>query len=135
MNRINPLYAGAFLLAVLLLLFIKLSGVKEELKEVKQSYKESELLAQNLSALKDMYAKKSKTKTALERILAQGSLRAADIYKTTTPKGVKLSAEKMDAKALNSLMSKLLNGPYQIVSFEIKKINESQVSFEMEIKW
>ena len=135
MNRINPLYAGAFLLAVLLLLFIKLSGVKEELKEVKQSYKESELLAQNLSALKDMYAKKSKTKTALERILAQGSLRAADIHKTTTPKGVKLSAEKMDAKALNSLMSKLLNGPYQIVSFEIKKINESQVSFEMEIKW
>jgi DNA repair exonuclease SbcCD ATPase subunit len=135
MNRINPLYAGAFLLAVLLILFMKLSSLKEELREAKKSYKESEQVAQQLSSLKEIYSNKKKTKKSLERILAQGSLKSTKIQKTLSKKGMKISAKKMDAKALNSLMSKILNGPYQVTFMEIKKLNETQVSFEMEIKW
>ena len=135
MNRINPLTIGALLLVLLLVLFVKLSGLKSELKEITQSYKASEVLAQDLAALKNIYKNKKKTKTALYRILSQGSLKATKIKKEETKNGVKLSASKMNSKALNSLMSKILNGSYRISSLNIKRLNATQVSFSMEIKW
>jgi len=135
MNRINPLYVGLLLVMLLLVLYVKLSGLKTELKEAKNSYKESELLAKNLSALKNVYANKSKSKASLLRILSQSSIKSANIQKKETKKGMKLSASKMDAKVLNSLMSKVLNGSYQITSLKIKRLSTTQVSFEMEIKW
>ena len=135
MSRINPLTLGAFLLVLLLVLFVKLSGLKSELKEITQSYKASEVLAQDLAALKNIYKNKKKTKTALYRILSQGSLKATKIKKEETKNGVKLSASKMNSKALNSLMSKILNGSYRVSSLNIKRLNTTQVSFSMEIKW
>jgi hypothetical protein len=48
---------------------------------------------------------------------------------------VVLSSKSIDKKALNLLMGKLLNGVYRINSFKIKKLDEFNVSFEIEIKW
>jgi biopolymer transport protein ExbB/TolQ len=135
MNRINPLYVGPLLVVILLILFFKLSTLKEELRELKHSYKESEHLAQNLARLKKLYATQDKTKRSLKRILSQSSLKSANIEQKSSKKSLNISAKKMDAKALNSLMSKILNGSYQVAYLDIKKLNESEVSFEMEIKW
>ena len=65
MNQVNPLHIGALLLVVIMFLFFKLSGVKEELAQAKENYRTSEKLAVNVSALKNVYANKKKTQNAL----------------------------------------------------------------------
>ena len=135
MNRINPLHIGALLLVVLLFSIFKLSSAKSDLVKVKEEYKEVRELATSLSGLKTVYADKKSVKKALERVLKLSSLRSANIQQKSKKSGVTLSSVSMDKNALNSLMGKLLNGAYQINSFKIKKLSDSKVSFEMEIKW
>jgi len=135
MNRINPLHIGALLLVVLLFSLFKLSSAKSDLVEVKAQFKETQELVTKLSGLKSVYADKKSVKKSLSRVLNLSSLRSANIVQKSRKNGVTLSAASMDKNALNSLMGKLLNGAYQINSFKIKKLSDSKVSFEMEIKW
>jgi len=135
MNRINPLHIGALLVVVLLFSIFKLSGAKSDLSEVKAEFRETQELATKLSGLKSTYADKKSVKKSLERVLKISSLRSANIVKKSTKGAIVLSSSSMDKNALNSLMGKLLNGAYQINSFKIKKLSDSKVSFEMEIKW
>jgi len=135
MNRINPLHIGALLLVVLLFSIFKLSSAKSDLVEVKAQFKETQELVTKLSGLKSVYADKKSVKKSLSRVLNLSSLRSANIVQKSRKNGVTLSAASMDKNALNSLMGKLLNGAYQINSFKIKKLSDSKVSFEMEIKW
>ena len=135
MNRINPLHIGALLLVVLLFSLFKLSSAKSDLVEVKAQFKETQELVTKLSGLKSVYADKKSVKKSLSRVLNLSSLRSVNIVQKSRKNGVTLSAASMDKNALNSLMGKLLNGAYQINSFKIKKLSDSKVSFEMEIKW
>ena len=135
MNRINPLHIGALLFVVLLFSIFKLSGAKSDLSEIKIDYKETQILATKLSGLKATYGNKKSVKKSLSRVLNLSSLRSANIAQKSHKSSVILSSASMDKNALNSLMGKLLNGAYQINSFKIKKLSDSKVSFEMEIKW
>lgn len=60
MNRINPLYLGAFLIVVLVFATFKLGGAKSELADAKEAYKQSSKLSTQLSTLKKVYSKKVK---------------------------------------------------------------------------
>ena len=135
MNQVNPLQIGTLLAVVIAFLFFKLHGVKSELVEATQSYKMSEKLAVEVSSLKAVYANTKKTKNALNRILAQGSLRAAALDVKRNKKNIKISSKSIETKALNSLMGKILNGSYKITNLKIKRLSETKASLEMEIKW
>lgn len=135
MNQINPLHIGALLVALLAFLFFTLSGIKSDLVEEKNLYLESEKLAVELSALKDVYADKKGTQKSIERLLLQKSLKSADLKVKKDKKSIYISSKSMDAKALNSLMSKILNGSYNLTELKIKKLSETKVSLDMEIKW
>lgn len=135
MNRINPLHIGIFLLVVLMFFALKLSSAKSELAETKVSYAETIALSKRLSGLKEVYEDKEKVKSALKRILEQPSLKSAKIEQEMKKTGLALSSQLMDADALNSLMSKLLNGSYNISALKIKKLSPTNVSFYMEISW
>jgi len=135
MNNVNPLHIGALLTVVILFLFFKFSGVKEELIEAKSDFKESEKLAVEVSSLKSVYANKTKTKKALERVLANRTLKTADLSVKHSKSGVKISAKSIDTSSLNYLMGKVLNGSYNITLLKIKKLSETKASIEMEIKW
>ena len=135
MNQINPLQIGALLVAIIAFLFFKLHGIKDELVEATASYKMSEKLAVDVSSLKSVYANKKKTKNAINRILAQGSLRAASLDVKRNKKSIKISSKSIETKALNSLMGKILNGSYNITNLKIKKLSETKASLEMEIQW
>lgn len=135
MNRINPLQIGAVLVVVLLFLALKLSSSKEELAEASASYKETKEIAIRLSGLKEVYEEKEKVQKALKRILEQPSLKSAKIEQETKSSGVILTSQNMDLDALNSLMSKLLNGLYNIKTVEIKKLSATNASLHMEIIW
>jgi len=135
MNQINPLQIGALLVVVIAFLFFKLHGVKSELVEATTSYKQSEKLAVEVSSLKAVYANKKKTKNAINRILAQGSLRTAALDVKRNKKSIKISSKSIETKALNSLMGKILNGSYNITTLKIKRLSETKASLDMEIQW
>ena len=135
MNRINPLYAGGFLVVVLLFIFFKLGSAKDEYLEAKDSYKQTLLLANELSALKTVYSDKNRAKKSLLKILRHSRLKSAEISQTMNKSSIKISSKAMDIKAINFLMAKLLNGTFQINSLKIKQLSEIRVSLEMEIKW
>lgn len=126
MNRINPLYLGLFLVFILLISVFQLNDAKDELKEVKSSYKKTLKIANELKALKSVYKEKQKIKTILN------SAKVDTKYKKNS---VKVHSKSMDKKTLTNLMSKLLNGSYNINSLDIKKLSDEKVSFSMEIKW
>lgn len=135
MNQINPLHIGALLLVLIMFLFFKLSGIKEELVEAKQDYEVSKKLAVDVTSLKSVYANRKKTKNALERILRQSSLKSASFTIKKEKKSIKISSQTIDAKALNSFMGKILNGSYNISRLKIKKLSDTTASLEMEIQW
>ena len=135
MNRINPLHIGAVLVVLVLFFAFKLSASKEELLLAQAEYKETSLALGELSSLSSAYMGKDEVKKSLQRILMQPSLKSANIEQSIKANSLLLRSSSMDKDALNSIMGKLLNGAYDIGSFEIKKLSDNKASFEMEIKW
>ena len=135
MKNINPLHLIALLLVVLLFLFIQLSTIKEELLQTQESYKETLTLTTNLKGLNEIYSDKKGVQKAIEMILKQHSLKSANIQKTLGTSSIIISSQSMVRIALNSFMSKILNGSYNVHTFTIKKLSDTKVSFTMEIKW
>ena len=135
MNQINPLHIGSLFITLLAFLIFQLNGVKTELAEAKSEFQKSEKVAINLSSLKAVYANKKRTKKGVAHILAQNYLRSTKLNIKRTKKFISISSSSIDAKALNSLMGKILNGSYKISELKIKKLSETKASLFLEIKW
>ena len=135
MNRINPLHIGILLVVTLLFLVFNLSRAKSELVEAKELHKETLALATHLSELKEVYDDKEKVKKSLSKILEQPSLKSAKIVQEVKNSGITLSSEEIDADILNALMSKLLNGSYNIGALDIKKISQTNATLFVEVLW
>ena len=135
MNKINPLHIGVLLIVFLAFFVFKLSGIKSELIQTKELYAQTRTAAQDLNGLKKVYADKQKIKKSINRVLRQSSLRSAKIEKKLTQTGIILSSTSMDKNALNSFMSKILNGSYLIYGMKIKKLDAHRVSMKLEIRW
>jgi len=134
-NRINPLYIGALLVMLLMLSLYLLSGAKQSLLEEKESFKQTQKIANELSGLKKTYANQKKSKRSIQRILAQPSLKLAEIKAEYKKSGLKLHSKSIDKRGLDFLMGKLLNASYDIRKLKIKRLGDEQASFELEIKW
>jgi len=125
MNRINPLHISLFFLVVFVVLVFKLNTTKSELIEVKKAYKENINIATKLSGLKNAYTKKFILPPSLNALVDQKQIK----------NGLTISAKKLDLKSLNLLMQKVLNGAYNITKLKITRLNDVDVSLQMEIKW
>jgi len=135
MNQINPLHIGGLLLVVLVFVIFNLNGEKKDLIEAKLSYKVSEKVAVDLKSLKDVYANKKQIKNSINRILSQASLKTAKFLLTRKKESINIVSKSMDAKTLNTFMSKILNASYNISRLKIKKLSRTKASLDMEIKW
>jgi hypothetical protein len=134
-KRVNLLYIIALLSIVILLLFLKIGEMKSTLAEKQAILKESkELVAQQL-AYKRAYGDKDYSRRAFERIVTQPSFQKAGVHFTATPKGMKISAKRVTLRVLNSLMTKIFNGPYKIKILNIKRDNPNSADLRMEIVW
>ena len=135
MNRINPIYLVVLLVLILIFLMSKLNFTRDELLSEKSSYQDTLKVVTQLKGLNKIYSNKKSVKNSLNRVLANVSLKAANIKKKVGVSGVTLSSESIDKIALNFLMGKVLNGTYSIYSFKIKRLSDKKASFIMEIKW
>jgi len=134
MNNLNPLHIGALLLIIIIFLFVKLDATKTELKEVQESFKESERVAVDVSSLKSVYADKKKIKKSLDKIFNKIK-RTTELKIKENKNSVFVSAKSIDTASLNTLMGKILNGTYNLTELKIRKQSETKASLEMEIKW
>jgi len=135
MNRINPLHIIVLLCVVILFLFFKNMTLKEEVREEKNAFKESEHLALKLDSYKKMYTDKKHQQKALLRILAQPSLKNSKIVLAKGLKSWKITASSIKVNSLNSLLSKLLNGAYNIKGLKIDRIDAQHAKLYVEIVW
>mgnify|MGYP006971719815 FL=1 len=135
MKTINPLHLIALLLVILLFLFVQLSGAKDELLQTQETYKETLTLTTNLKGLNEIYSDQKGVRKAIEMILKQHTLKTANIKQTIGKSSIIITSESMDKIALNSLMSKILNGSYNVHKFTIKRLSDTKANFVMEIKW
>lgn len=135
MNRINPLHIGLLLVVILMFLLFNLSNTKSELAEAEKAYTQTAKLSTRLSGLKEVYDDKERIKSSLKRILDQSALKSAKIEQELKKAGIIISSQDIDINALNFLMSKLLNGSYNISTLKITKLSKTNASLYLEITW
>ena len=135
MNQINPIHILVILIVVVFLFFVKLGQVKNELQVAQNSYNETLEMVTKIKGLKTIYSAKEQTKKALQRVLRQPSLSHANIEKKETNYNIVITSRSIDKKALDSLMSKVLNGVYKINLIDIRRVSNEKASLKLEIKW
>jgi len=131
MNRINPLYY--ILLSVVIASFIiyKNSALKEELKQVEDSYKNSKELATELKEIKRVYSKNAQQ--MIVRILNTPKLKNK-FEVTKKPTSIIISAKNLELSSAEYFLSKVLNANYNISFMAVNK-NKNSLDLKMEIKW
>jgi len=134
-NRINPLYIGALLVVLLILSIYLQNSAESELLEAKESYKQTQKIADELSGLKVAYANKRQSERSLKRLLSQSILKSAKLTASYKKSSADISSKSIDKKALDYLMGKLLNSTYDIRKMKIKRLSEQKATLELEIRW
>ena len=135
MKSVNPLHIIVLLFVVLVFLLLQLSQAKEGLVESKAVYKETLTLATQLKLLDKAYGDKKSVRKSIGIVLKQHSLKSTNIVQSIGKSSMIISSQSMDKVALNSLMSKILNGSYNVRSMKIKRLSDTNVNFSMEIQW
>jgi predicted nucleic acid-binding Zn-ribbon protein len=134
-NRVNPLYVGAFLLVLLVLAIYSLNSAKNSLRESKESFKTTQKIAYELSGLKKAYSEKKSKLRDMKRLLAQNVLKPAAIDAKFKNSGVSINSKSISKNALDFLMSKLLNSTYDIRKMRIKRLSDEKAELDLDIKW
>lgn len=135
MSRLNPLYIALLLVGVLLFMMMRLHSAQQELNQEKLLYSKTQLLADKIYGLKSTYFNKTKVQRSLNTILRRSLLRNANITKKVTNSSFLFTSDNMNIRSLNFLMSKVLNGTYDIAQLKIRRLSDEKASLKMEIKW
>lgn len=133
MRQINPLYISLLLVVVLVIVFTKLHNTKDDYNESKNDLKKTEMMAKRLVALKRNWGEDRRKEEALLRVLKSSILREADLKKKRDGKILTITAEKADAKAVEFLLNKLMNGTFAIRSMRIRALDDAFASLHVEI--
>lgn len=126
MNRVNPIHILALLVVLLVFFIFKVSEVKSELAVAQNEYKQRVKVSQELKDLEKAYGSKKDVENIIRRFKVNKDFKNSSVV---------LSSSSMDKNEIDKLMGRLLNSPCNIASFDIKKISDDKVSFDMEIKW
>ncbi len=132
--KINPLYIALLLVAALSFSIYQLSKSKEQLRESKIALIKIESMAEEIDALKRSWDSPKTALTSLKRIIKAPQLKSANIQQNKRRGIIVLSSKKANLKATNYFFSKLFNGAFILQKFDIKRLDEENVSFSVEIK-
>ncbi len=132
MKRINPLYILILSLAAAFFAAYSASKKEKELEKLQIEYREKKDLALRLWALKNAYS--PKRKRALLQLLRSQKVQKSGIKFDEKPNRLEISGKNVDAKAANLVVSKVLNGTYNLKKLALRKANKG-LDLEMEIVW
>lgn len=132
--KINPLYVGLLLVVALLFTAYQLSTSKQQLRESKNSLLKIEAMADEIDALKRAWDDTKSSNAALERLLKAPQLKSANIQQTKKRGRTVLKSNRADLQATNYFFAKLFNGAYILEKFDIKRLDDESISFQVEIR-
>lgn len=132
--KINPLYIALLLVMALLFSVYQLDASKQQLRDSKMSLIKVEEMAEEIDALKQAWDNPKTTTTALNRLLKSPQLKSANIQKVKKRGLIILSSKKADLKATNYFFVKLFNSAFILQKFSVKRLDDENVSFRVEIK-
>ena len=132
--KINPLYIGLLLVMALVFVIYQLDKSKSQLRTSKVALQKVEAMAEEIDALKRTWDAPKSTSKAIERLIKPPQLKSANIQRTKKRGKIVLSSKKANLKATNYFFVKLFNGAYILEKFEVKRLDEESVSFNVEIK-
>ncbi len=131
--KINPLYLALLLVLALVFSIYQLSQAKEQLHESKRALIKIESMAEDIVALKRAWDDPKVDRSNINRLLRSPQLKSANIQ-TIKKRGLLiLKSKKANLKATNYFFVKLFNGAYTLKTFNIKRLDTENVSFEVEI--
>lgn len=133
MKQINPLYLTLLLIVALVFVIVKLEQAKTVQFQLISETEKSERMAHRIRALKQGWDDADATRRALQRLVQSAPLRAQGVELKSERTLLHLSAKSLDAKALDYLLNKLLNGSYAIKKMQLKRMNAESASLDMEI--
>jgi hypothetical protein len=126
MKNVNPIHIVALLLVMLMFFILKTGTAKDQFSQMQNEYKQRVSISKELKGLEKAYGDKTYVRNIVKNF---------NIKKDFNKKSVVLSAQSIDKRELDQIMNKVLNSSCNINSFDIKKLSDEKVSFEMEIKW
>lgn len=131
--KINPLYIGLLLVALLITVMYQLSIAKQHLRESKVALVKVEEMADEIDGLKRAWDTPKTSLAALERVLKAPQLTSANIQTSQKRGYIVVTSKKADLKATNYFFAKLFNGAYILQKFKVKRLDDESVSFSIEI--
>jgi DUF4097 and DUF4098 domain-containing protein YvlB len=123
------------LVVVVLFIFFKLSGIKQQVVDAQESYNKSEKIAKDLVSYKKLYGNKKRVESGLQRIISQRSFASVKIKLLRGKQSIKIDAKSLTKSLLDALISKIFNGAYTIKNLTIKRIDATHASLIVEIAW
>ena len=135
MSRANPLHIILLLLLLLAIGIYQLRMLQGELQQEERLYKESLLIAQELSAYKQQYTQGEDVVRNIEKSLKERVLKNVDFRLLKKEKSLTIRAKKIGFKALSYFMNKILNSNYIIKRVEIRVLDDKSASLEVKIQW
>lgn len=133
MNKINPFYLLGLVFMVTLFVGYKSSVAKEELKELNKEYLDYQKLAVELNGMKKLYGHSKLKEASLESFLQ--SFGKNTLTYTKNKENIKIKAKTLNVNDAKKLFKKLFNGSYNIVYIDILRLNDKELSVDLEIKW
>ena len=131
--KINPLYLALLLVMALLFSIYQLSESKAQLHESKRALFKIESMAEEIVALKRARSNPKVDLANINRLLKSPQLKSANIQKSKKRGLLILKSKKANLKTTNYFFVKLFNGAYTLKTFNIKRLDDESVSFEVEI--
>lgn len=133
MRQINPLYISLLLVVVLMIVFVKLGNTKEDYNDSKNDLKKTEVMAKRIIALKKDWGEDKNRQETLIRVLNASVLSEADLKRRQEGDVMTITSKKADAKAVEFLLNKLMNGTYAIKTMRIRALDANSASIHVEI--
>ena len=133
MRQVNPLYIALMLIAVLAVVGFRLDGAKQTQLQAKADLEKTQVMAKRIDALKKSWDKGKMVRKELDRLLKSSPLRNAGIESKEQRGSVSITAKKIDAKAAEYLLNKLLNGTYVIKTLSVKRLDAETGALHVEV--
>ena len=130
-TKVNPFYLLAFVLVLLVVSYLNYSSAKEKLDGLTSEYA---TFYQNASLLKSLQSRwDSDAKRELMKVLKDRELVNAGAKVTYTKNRANISLATKNQKAVNRLLSKILNGHFEVVSFTLESQETATLNIEVAI--
>jgi hypothetical protein len=134
MNKINPLYALAFVVLLLVFLIISSERMQSASKRVNSDILNTQSVAKELTLLKSRWSDKKAIKERINSILLNPTVASQISKKEASAKRYTVEFKTLDKRGFDWLMNKVLNSFLRIDKIKVDRVSKKSVYLRIEFK-